>query len=234
MTTYALQAAACFIVPTFWGTTISSLLLLILVETTLGQLGTPAIKAATAAITTPARVAVLAAILTLAGGIGAALGSAFLAPVLISVSTMTALVYVCGAVLALSAVRVWQLPADEAATPITQAIRAIDWRASLPSPRHTAAWMLEHQRFSAMILVGGMAVALYEGMNSLMPVYVRDVLGGDPTHMVFIIAPGGIGFLAGSALGPWLMDHRGERALVIYALAILSLGFSALRAHRSK
>jgi MFS family permease len=225
MTTYALQAAACFIVPTFWGTTISSLLLLILVETTLGQLGTPAIKAATAAITTPARVAVLAAILTLAGGIGAALGSALLAPVLIYVSTMTVLVYVCGAVLALSAVRVWQLPADEAATPITQAIRAIDWRASLPSPRHTAAWILEHQRFSAMILVGGMAVALYEGMNSLMPVYVRDVLGGDPTHTVFIIAPGGIGFLAGSALGPWLMDHRGERALVIYALAILSLGF---------
>jgi MFS family permease len=225
MSTYALQAAACFLVPTFWGTSIGSLLLLILIETTLGQLSTPAIKAATAEITIPAQVAVLGAILTLAGGIGSALGAALVAPLLINYSTMTVVVYVCGVVLALSAVRVRQLPADEAATPIIQAIRAVNWRASLPSPRRAAAWILGNRRFAAMILVGGMAVALYEGMNSLMPVYVRDVLGANPTHTVFIIAPGGLGFLAGAALGPWLIDHRGERALVIYALAILSLGF---------
>lgn len=84
---------------------------------------------------------------------------------------------------------------------------------------------MENRRFAAMILVGGMAIALYEGMNSLMPIYVRDVLGADPVNTVFIIAPGGVGFLAGSALGSWLMDHRGERALGIYSLAILSVGF---------
>jgi MFS family permease len=225
VTSYALQSAACFVVPTLWGTSIGSLLLLVFFETTVGQLGVPAMKAVPAEVTTPAQVAVAAAILTLAGGIGAAAGSAFLAPVLINVSTMAAVIYASGVVLALSAVRVRHLPADDAATPIFDAIRAIDRRASLPSPRRTAAWIVHNRRFAAMILVGGMAVALYEGMNSLMPVYVRDVLGADPTHTVFIIAPGGIGFLAGSALGPWLMDHRGERALGIYALAILSLGF---------
>lgn len=224
-TTYALQAAACFAVPTLWGTSVGSLIVLIFFETTVGQLGVPAMKAAAAEVTIAAQIAVATAILTLAGGIGAAIGSAFLAPVLIYKSTLTIVIYVCGAVLALSAVRVRQLPADAAATPITQAIRTINWRASLPSPRRTAAWILDNRRFAAMILVGGMAIALYEGMNSLMPVYVRDVLGADPTLTVFIIAPGGLGFLAGSALGPWLMDHRGERALAIYALAILSLGF---------
>jgi MFS family permease len=223
--TYALQAAACFIVPTLWGTSLSSLLVLVFIETTLGQLGTPAIKAATAEVTTPAQVAVAAAILSVAGGIGAAVGSAFVAPVLLNLATMTAVIYVSGATLALSAVRVWHLPAEDAATPIMQVIRAVDWRAAVPSPRRTATWVLDNRRFAAMILVGGMAVALYEGMNSLMPVYVRDVLGANPVNTIFIIAPGGLGFLAGSALGPWLMDHRGERALGIYALAILSLGF---------
>ena len=199
--------------------------MLVFIETTLGQLGTPAIKAATAEVTTPAQVAVAAAMMAVAGGIGAAVGSAFVAPVLLNVSTMTAVIYVAGAALALSAVWVWRLPTGDAATPFMAAVRAIDWRAAVPSPRRTATWILENRRFAAMILVGGMAVAMYEGMNSLMPIYVRDVLGADPTNTVFIIAPGGLGFLAGSALGPWLMDHRGERALGIYSLAILSLGF---------
>lgn len=76
-----------------------------------------------------------------------------------------------------------------------------------------------------MILVGGMVMAMFEAMNTLMPVYVRDVLGANPTHTVYILAPGGIGFLAGTLLGPWIMDHRGERALGVMAFAILSLGF---------
>jgi MFS family permease len=70
-----------------------------------------------------------------------------------------------------------------------------------------------------------MVVALFDGMNTLMPVYVRDVLGADPTFTVYIMAPGGIGFLVGSALGPWLMDRKGERTLAISALMILVLSF---------
>jgi MFS family permease len=70
-----------------------------------------------------------------------------------------------------------------------------------------------------------MVFALFDGLNSLIPVYVRDVLRTDPTNSVYILAPGGIGFLAGSVLGPWLMNRRGERALAVMAMVILSLGF---------
>jgi MFS family permease len=76
-----------------------------------------------------------------------------------------------------------------------------------------------------MLLVGSIVVALFDGLNTLMPVYVRDVLEADPTATVYILAPGGIGFLVGTALGPWLMDRRGERALGVVALMLLSLGF---------
>jgi MFS family permease len=108
---------------------------------------------------------------------------------------------------------------------LTQAVKQVDWQATVPTLQRTAQWLLANRKVGAMILVGSMVTALFEALNTLMPVYVRDVLGANPTHTVYILAPGGIGFLAGTVLGPWLMDRHGERALAVIALAILSLGF---------
>ena len=226
VTAYSLQAAACFIVPTVWGTSIPSLVVLVFLEAALGQIAVPAVKAATALVSTAAQVAVVAAIIAVAGGIGAAMGSAFLAPILINVGTVRALIYVAGVVLALGAVRALRLPQEETSTSLLQAVRQVDWRAAIPSFPRTAEWLLGNRKVGAMILVGGMVMAMFEAMNTLMPVYVRDILGANPTNTVYILAPGGIGFLAGTVLGPWFMDHRGERALGVVALAILSLGFA--------
>lgn len=77
-----------------------------------------------------------------------------------------------------------------------------------------------------MILVGSMVVALFDGLNTLVPVYMRDVPDTDPTKSAFILAPGGIGFFLGTLLGPWWMNRRGERAVGVMALAILCLGFA--------
>ena len=85
--------------------------------------------------------------------------------------------------------------------------------------------MLANRKVAAKFLVGSMVVALFDGMNSLMPVYVRDVLHSDPKNAVYILAPGGVGFMAGTALGPWLMGRRGEKALGVMAFMILTLGF---------
>jgi hypothetical protein len=57
VTAYALQAAACFIVPTVWGASVPSLLVLIFLIASLGQIITPAVKAATALVTTMSHVA---------------------------------------------------------------------------------------------------------------------------------------------------------------------------------
>jgi MFS family permease len=225
VTAYFLMATACFVVPTVWGTSISSLILLVLIVAALGQIAIPAVKAATALVSTAAQVAVVAAVISVAGGIGAAMGSAFLAPILINVATMRTLIYVAGGVMALGALRSLKLPQDEESTPLTRAVRKVDWQASIPSLQRTADWLLANRKVGAMILVGSMVTALFEGMNTLMPVFVRDVLGANPTNTVYILAPGGIGFLAGTALGPWIMHHRGERALGVMALMILSLGF---------
>ncbi|MCC6315878.1 MAG: MFS transporter [Thermomicrobiales bacterium] len=221
---YLLQAAACFIVPTLFGTSVGSLIVLVFLVASLGQVAIPAVKAATALVSTVAQVAAVAAIIAVAGGIGAAMGSAFLAPFLINVASMRTIIYVAGVVLLLGAWRARAIPDEGAAVSLGKAARTVDWKASVPSPERTAVWLLANRKVAAMILVGSIVIALFEGFNTLMPVYVRDVLGTNPTHTIYILAPGGFGFLAGTALGPWLMDRRGERALGVMALAALSLG----------
>jgi MFS family permease len=225
VTAYVLQAAACFIIPTVWGTSVPSLLVLIFVTAMLGQIVTPAVKAATALVSTAAQVAVVAAIISLASGIGSALGTTFLAPLLINISTLEWLAYISGIVLAFGAVRALRVPSEASATPLRQAARTIDWKGTIPTLQRTADWLLTNRKVGAMILVGSMVFALFDGLNTLMPVYVRDVLNTDPTNAIYILAPGAIGFAVGTALGPWWMDRRGERALGVMALMILSLGF---------
>ncbi|MCA9878766.1 MAG: MFS transporter [Thermomicrobiales bacterium] len=225
VTAYVLQAAACFIVPTVWGTSVQSLITLAFLIVALGQIVTPAVKAATALVTSAAQVAVVAAIISVAGGIGSALGTTLVAPILINVSTLTVLVYVSGIILAFGTVRALRVPSEAESQSMLAAARHIEWRSTVPTLRRTADWLLGNRKVAAMILVGSMVVALFDGLNTLMPVYVRDVLGVDPTNTVYIMAPGGIGFAVGTALGPWWMDRRGERALGIMALMLLSLGF---------
>ena len=100
-TAYALQAVACLVIPTIWGTSIPSLVVLIFIVASLGQIATPAVKASTALVSTAAQVAVVAAVISVANGIGAAIGSAFLAPILINVANLRIIIYVCGVILAL-------------------------------------------------------------------------------------------------------------------------------------
>lgn len=225
VTSYLLQAAACFIVPTVWGTDVPSLVFLIFLVAMLGQIVTPALKAMTALVSTAAQVAAVAAAITVASGIGSAMGTAFLAPILINVTSVRVLIYVAGIVLIFGAVRTLKLPREEQSASLLTAAREVDWRGSVPTLRRTAEWLNVNRKVGAMILVGSMIFALFDGLSTLIPVYVRDVLGVDPTLSVFVFAPGGIGFLAGSVLGPWLMDRRGERALVVIAMTMLSLGF---------
>ena len=228
VTAYALQAAACFIIPTVWGTSVPSLLVLTFVVAALGQIVTPAVKAATALVTSAAQVAVVASIISVAGGIGSALGTTVLAPLLIRISSLQTLAYVAGVILAFGAVRALRVPPEEQAMSLPKAVRGIDWGDSLPTLRHTADWLLANRKVGVMILVGSIVVALFDGLNTLMPVYVRDVLHTDPTNAVYILAPGGLGFVLGTLLGPRIMDWRGERALGVAGLMILGLGFILL------
>ncbi|MCA9876655.1 MAG: MFS transporter [Thermomicrobiales bacterium] len=223
---YALQAAVCFILPVVWGTSLPALVVLVFVISALAQVVAPAVKAATALVSTPAQVATVAAIIALAGGLGAALGSAFFAPFLISSGSLRILIYACGAITAFGAVRALWVPDEEGASTLRQAVKALDWRETTPSLGRAMEWMVSHRALASMVLVGALATGLFEGFNTLIPIYIRDVLQANPALTVFILAPGGLGAFLGTVVGPGLMQRRGERSVALMALALLTLSFA--------
>ena len=190
VTAYALQAAACFIIPTVWGTSMPSLIVLIFVVSLLGQIVTPAVKAATALVTSAAQVAVVAAIISVAGGIGSAIGTAFLAPLLINFGTLQSVAYVSGDPrLRRRARLVGALGRSNPPRCGTRRELSIGEARSQPCAARPNG-CLANRKVGVMILVGSIVVALFDGLNTLMPVYVRDVLDTNPTERCLHPGPG--------------------------------------------
>ena len=221
---YAIQAAVCFIVPTFFGTSLPSLLLVLLVVAVLGQITAPAIMAATALVARTSEMAAVAAIISVAGGIGTAVGSAFLAPLLIRSFGIRGVMYTAGVILLFGATRGLKLPDEAGKAKFRAALRQVEWRESVPSLEKTAHWLGDNRAVGSILLVGSIVLALFDGMNTLMPVYVRDVLHSDPTNMVYIFAPGAVGFMLASILGPILMGRFGERPVAVLSLGLMTVG----------
>ena len=226
VSSYAIQAAICFILPVVRGTSLPALVVLVFVISALTQVVAPAVKAATALVSTPAQVATVAAIISLAAGLGAALGSAFFAPFLISSGSLRLLIFACGFIMAFGAVRALAVPDEEGQSTLRQAVRALDWKATTPTLDRTIDWIVAHPALASMVLVGALATGLFEGFNTLIPIYIRDVLDANPALTVFILAPGGLGAFLGTVAGPQLMHRRGERYVALVALALLTLSFA--------
>jgi predicted MFS family arabinose efflux permease len=223
---YAIQAAVCFILPVVWGTSLPSLVVLVFVISALTQVVAPAVKAATALVSTPEQVATVAAIISLAAGLGAALGSAFFAPFLISSGSLRVLIFACGFIMAFGAVRALWVPDEEGQSTLREAVRTLQWRETTPTLDRTMNWIVANRALASMVLVGALATGLFEGFNTLIPIYIRDVLDANPALTVFILAPGGLGAFLGTVAGPHLMQLRGERYVALIALALLTLSFA--------
>lgn len=220
---YAAIGVACVILPWMFGTGVGQLLVLMFLASALMQVIIPALKAAVALVAEAGAVATVSADVYLVGSIASSFGASLLAPVIIKISGIEVLLGVVAAVLMVGSVISLRLPRDGATKSFRRAIAGIDWQPAAFSVQRTADWYLAHRASAALILVGSIAVALYEAFNTLIPVYVRDVLGSDPTNAVYIFAPSGIGFLAGVLLTPWLIGKVGPRRLATMSVTIMSV-----------
>ena len=106
---------------------------------------------------------------------------------------------------------------------VSAALRGIDWRPAALSLKWNAQYIVRERGVATMIMVGAIVVAMFEAFNTLIPVYVRDVLDADPADAVYIFAPAGIGFLIGTFLSPKMIARYGERRLAMFALLCLSI-----------
>ena len=218
---YAIQAAMCFLVPLVLGTGMSALFAVVFLSAMLAQVTVPAIKSAVTLVATPAEVASASALISVAGGVAAAAGSSFLAPLLIELGGIRAVMFASGAILLFGAVRARHLPEEEGKVGLWKAFDGVEWKSTFPSLPETGGWIFAHKGAGSMILSGALILALFDGINSLMPVYIRDVLGIDPVNAVFVMAPGAVGFIAGTFLGPLLIHRLGERAVSAIGLVAM-------------
>jgi MFS family permease len=223
---YGAQAALCFIWPSLFGTDVLDLVVLAFLVAALATITAPAIKATVALVATVAAMATVAAVLNLFGSFGTAIGQAFVAPTLIKVSGINAVMYVSGVILACGAVWVRRVPADQGGMTKSarEALRSVDWKPRALDLRGIARWILGNRRVATIILIGAVVVALGETVGTLIPVYVRDVLDADPANSVYIFAPAGLGYLAGALTAPWLINKYGERRVAGIAFGITTVG----------
>ncbi len=221
-----LQAGACFLIPILFGTGIGDLLVIIFLTSALSQIVSPGLKSVVAIVATPAEVATTGALINVLGSIGSAIGSSLLAPILIKTTSIDTVLYVTGFLFLVGGLRIRKLPEAEStgAKTLSENIRTMDWKPKALSLRYNAEWISAHPAVSSMVLVGIFCAALFEGFNSLLPVYVREVLDEDPANSVYIFAPAAIGYLIGAVGGPRLIHWLGERKLVIVSVFLMAAG----------
>lgn len=220
---YIGQAAVCILVPILFGTDVLELMFIMFMSSALMQLISPSLKASVALVASPGQLATVSASVSVIGSTASAIGSSILAPVLIKHWSINVLLFVTGGIYLLGAVRTLAMPAEAKATKLRQAVGEVDWRPTALSMKSTANWIVNQRDVATMILMGGAVVALFEAFNTMIPVYIRDVLHADPVNAVYIFAPAGIGFAIGTALSPKLMYRFGERKLALIGAACLSI-----------
>jgi MFS family permease len=223
---FIVQAASCFLLPPLVGTDVGALLVLIFLTSALSQVISPGLKSVVAIVATPGQVATTGALVNVLGSIGSAIGSSFLAPILIKVSGIDAVLYVTGALFLVGALRIRRLPEaeEDGAKSLSQTIRSLEWKPRALSLRFNAEWIVAHRPVASMVLIRIFCAALFEGFNSLIPVYVREVLHENPANSVYIFAPAGIGYLIGAVGGPWMIHWLGERRLAIVSVVLMAAG----------
>src|SRR6478735_3531544 len=140
---FIVQAAACFLLPTLVGTGIGALLVLIFLTSALSQVISPGLKSVVAIVATPEQMATTGALVNVVGSIGSAIGSSFLAPILIKVSGIDAVLYVTGALFLLGALRTRKLPEaeEDGAKSLSENIKSLDWKPRALSIRFNAEWI---------------------------------------------------------------------------------------------
>jgi MFS family permease len=224
---FGVQAAACFIIPSILGTSVGDLMFLMFVTSALTQIVSPGIKAVVSMISTPTEVATTGALISVLGSIGSAIGSSFLAPLLIKSTDLQTLLYVVGLIFLVGAVRALKLPSESNKPSVRDAMRQVDMKSVSFSPKRALDVIGQNPNIFSMILLGGIVTALYEAFQSFMPVYVREVLEADPANSIYIFAPAGIGFLLGALGSPRLITRYGERKLAVTSLALISVGMTS-------
>ena len=208
---YSLQALLCFAVPATFGTDLGEVLALIFVVNVLGQVSGPTESSVLPLVATETELASAVAMINLAAAAGAGFGTALLAPVLVRAFSVELVFYVAGALLLLSASRVFDLPVVDKEFKLRLARPRVSVRAAV-------RWLVRHPAVATMILMSVLAGTVDIVLLTLAPRYVQDVLNTDPADTAYVFAPSAIGLVVALVAAPSIMKMRGERVTTMVGL----------------
>lgn len=210
---YGLQAMACLSIPAVFGTELGTVLVLVFVVNSLGQVSGPTEASVLPLVASEAELASGASMINLAAAAGAGTGTAVLAPVLVRAWGLDVVFYVAGALLVLAASRVFDLPVGGRQGPVPLP----PLRARL---RPAVRWLVRHPAVGTMIVVAVLGATVNQVLQTLGPSYVREVLGADPADAAYVFAPSAVGVVAALVLAPPIMRVRGERVAALFGLLV--------------
>ncbi len=201
---YTGQAILCFAIPALFGTDLPVVIVIIFAVNALGQISGPTESSALPLVATEEELASAASMINLAAAAGGAFGMAFLAPVLVRAFGTQQVFYVAGALLLLSASRVFDLPVGEREWHLRFAPPAVRLRPAL-------RWLVRHPAIGTMMVVAVLAGTVNIVLQTLAPRYVADALKTDPADTAYVFAPTAIGIVGALVSAPELIKPRGER-----------------------
>lgn len=201
---YNLQALLCFLVPILRGSDLAAMVFLLFAVNALGQVSGPSESAVLPLIASREQLATAASLVNLASSAGTAFGTALLAPVIVRVFGVTAMLYVSGVLLVLAATRVFDLPTSERPGRVRLREPGVGVRSAL-------TWLIREPAVGTMIIVAVLAGTANVVIQTLAPRYVQSVLHVDPADAVYVFGPSIAGLLLALAVGPTLIRRQGER-----------------------
>jgi MFS family permease len=202
---YVGQALLCISFPLLFDTTsVVVLFVLIFAVNMLGQVSAPTEQAVVPLVASEEQLASAAALLNLTVAVGQGFATALLAPILVKLFGVEAVIYTAGALLLLAATRVFDLPVGDR-----------DWVMRLPPLqvrlREAARWLVRHPAVGTMIVVSVLAGTVNVVLVTLAPRYVEEVLDADAANTAYVFAPTALGVAAALISAPRIIRLIGER-----------------------
>lgn len=220
---YGLGAATCFLVPTLFGTGVPAMFALVFLVSASSQIGGPAESSAVPLVASEQQLAGATSMMGLASSVGTAAGTAFLAPLLLKLTSARVVFYVAGFLLLAAMTRVLHIYSKRDVGAGTFAVRP-----RRGTNRRVLTWLFAHPSVATMVGVSVLTGVSNVIMSTLAPVYVQDILNSDPANTVFVMGPAGLAMTVSLAAVPWFVGRIGERATAAAGFGMVVASLVAL------
>jgi MFS family permease len=218
---YTADAAVCIALPVLFGDDVLVMFSLVFIVTSLTQIASPAEQTMVPLVTNERQLATANSIMGMVSSIGTAIGTAFMAPILLKAFGTETVFFTAAVLLLLAMTRILQVssPRD---------VQRARWVRPRSNARAALRWLSRNRSIGTMVAVSAIAGVGYTIVTTLAPNYVAEVLDTDPANTVYVMGVAGVGMTLSLFAVPTLIRMMGERAVAGMGFVLLAAGLIGL------